>query len=296
MKRLANHLYFVCSACNEEFSFEEFKKNKICKNCGKFLTLENKRTRPAEGELKGKGEISVDSRVTKLLELKIDSKDLVPSLEKEASILIKDDPFAFILVAVLDRGTKAEIIWTIPYYITRLKGSLEPSYFANASLNELAQIVQNLPVRPRYTNDAPRTMQELSRIIVNEFGGDASKLWENRSSKAVEATVRRVYGVGPGIASMITLLLERWFEVKFNDVDHRGMDVKPDVHVIRVFKRLGFITESNSQAALMAARRLNPDYPGALDPPTWMIGRNYCNANSPKCSRCPMDSCCPKLM
>ena len=76
-----------------------------------------------------------DSRVKKLLEFRetIDSRDLVPVLVKEAADLIKNDPFAFMLAAVLDRGTKTEIIWTIPYYNKHQLGRLDPFFFANAS-------------------------------------------------------------------------------------------------------------------------------------------------------------------
>jgi len=248
--------------------------------------------------ISGKPDGVLDARVKKLLELRetINAADLVPVLVKEAGFLIKNDPFAFILAAVLDRGTKAEIIWTIPYYIKEQLGTLQPSYFANATIDDLVEVIRRLPVKPRYTRDAPRTMQELSRIIVQEYSGQAQKIWENRTSKAVETTMRRVYGVGPGIASMITLLLERWFKVEFNDLDHRDMDVKADVHVIRVFNRIGFISESNSQAALLAARKLNPPYPGALDSATWMIGRKYCYATNPACYQCQVKDCCPKII
>jgi endonuclease III len=91
---------------------------------------------------------------------------------------------------------------------------------------------------------------------------------------------------------MITNLLLRWYDVKFNDLNR--IDVKPDVHVIRVFYRLGFISKADSQSALLAARKLNPAYPGALDAGVWLIGRKYCNATGPVCQQCPIDSCCPK--
>ena len=221
---------------------------------------------------------------------------MVPVLIPEAADLIKNDPFAFLLAAVLDRGTKTEIIWTIPYYIKELLGDLNPSFFATASLDELMELLQNIPAKPRYVSDAPRTMKQVALIVVNEFGGDTKKLWENRSSRAVKGILQRIYGVGPGIASMIVLLLEQWFKVQFNDVDHQDMDVKPDVHVIRVFFRLGFISKADSQTALNAARRLSPDYPGALDAPTWTIGRNWCSAYNPNCMDCPMGTSCPKIL
>ena len=122
-----------------------------------------------------------------------------------------------------------------------------------------------MPVKPRYINDAPHTIKELAQIVVREFDGETRKIWENRDSEFVKRTFQRIYGVGPGISSMIVLLLERCFKVKFNDLDHKNMDIKPDVHTIRVFYRLGFISEPSEDSAVKVARRLNPEYPGALD-------------------------------
>lgn len=290
----------MCSSCGKEHSMEEFQKTRFCDNCGKFLSINDKRMRKEDSEFGGKKngtkESEIDFRAKKLLAFgqSIDSGDLVPVLVREAADLVKTDPFAFILAAVLDRGTKTEIIWTIPYYIKKQLGSLAPSFFAYASLDELRQVIQKLPVKPRYVNDAPRTVKELSQLIMKEFDGEAKKLWENRRSSAVKATLERIYGVGPGIASMIVLLLEEWFKVHFDDVDHRNMDVKSDVHVIRVFYRLGLTSKPDSNATLSAARRLNPSYPGALDAPTWTIGRKWCTAFNPNCNTCPLADCCPK--
>ena len=298
-------IIYVCPNCGGPHSLEEFNESRFCHHCGKFLTSSDRRlmeqnkiknTKTSRRTTQNKTRADKDPRVKKLLEFAetVDAQELVPVLEEKAAELIKEDPFAFALAGVLDRGTKAEIIWTIPYYIKKQLGDLNPYFFANASLEELEKIIQKLPVKPRYVTDAPHTLRGLSRIIVNECNGQTQKLWENKSSRAVKATFERIYGVGPGIASMIILLLERWFGVHFNDVDHRNMDVKSDVHIVRVFHRLGFISEPDSNSALKAARRLNPAYPGALDPPAWTIGRNWCTAFSPRCNRCPLNEVCPK--
>ena len=250
-------------------------------------------------ETSNKGDLmKKDPRVIALLEFreKVSAHELVPVLEKEATILIKEDPFAFLFAGVLDRGTKAEIIWTIPYYIKKQNGVFNPRFFAGASLLDLDTIFHQLPRKPRYINDAPRTVKELSQLVMEEYGGQAQKIWENKDSRTVKATLEGIYGVGPGIASMIVLLLERWYGVYFNDIDHRNMDVKPDVHIIRVFNRLGFITEYKPDAALRIARELNPEYPGALDTPAWKIGRTWCTAFAPDCDQCPMNKVCPKII
>jgi endonuclease-3 len=244
---------------------------------------------------KSKDEISL--RVEKLLEFgeKVTAEELVPVLVKEAAKDITD-PFAFVLAGVLDRGTKAEVIWTIPYYLKQQLVKLDPYFFANASIEEIAEIFRKLPRKPRYINDAPYTVKGLAKIIVNEYNGQTQKLWENRRAQSVQATLERIYGVGPGIASMIILLLERWFKIHFDDIDHTKMDVKSDVHIIRVFQRLGFISEPTSTAALEAARRLNPKFPGALDAPAWYIGRNWCTASISRCDQCPVTEVCPKVI
>lgn len=237
-----------------------------------------------------------DSRVKILLEFgkTINPQELFPVLQNGAASLIEDNPFAFALATVLDRGTKAEVIWTIPYYLQKEIGELNPEFFVGKTIDEIEKIFQRLPLKPRYMNDAPRTIKELSEIVVNEFNGDASEIWKNRNSKEVKTTFQRVHGVGPGISSMAVLLLERCFGIQFNDIDHRNMDVKPDIHVIRVFSRLGFISQLNEKEALKAARMLNPKYPGALDAPIWVIGRKWCTPDAPQCVHCPVNEVCPK--
>jgi len=242
--------------------------------------------------------MSKDLRVVHLLEFgkQIRPRELFPALHEKAALLIEENPFAFALAAVLDRGIKAEIIWTMPYYLQKQLGDVSPRQFVNKSNEDLERIFRSLPAKPRYVTDAPRTVKELSKIVLHEYDGDVTKIWTNKTASYVKAIFQRIYGVGPGISSMIVLLLERYFGVQFSDLDHRTMDVKPDVHIVRVFSRLGFISEANETEALKAARRLNPEYPGALDSPTWMIGKKWCAPTQPHCGNCPLNLVCPKII
>jgi len=239
-----------------------------------------------------------DPRIKALLDFgkRIYPRDLFPVRCEEAAVLIEKNPFAFAFAAVLDRGTKAEIIWTVPYYIQKYTGDLNPHFFANKSIEELENIFQSLLEKPRYINDAPRTVKELSEMVLNEYNGDVTRIWKGKSASYVKRTFQRIYGVGPGIASMIVLLLEKCFKVHFKDVDHKSMDVKPDVHIVRVFYRLGLIKNPNPTEAVEAARRFNPEYPGALDAPTWVVGRKWCISVLPRCEECPLENVCPKNM
>jgi len=237
-----------------------------------------------------------DPRVTCLLEFGkgIRPRELFPVLCEDAALLIEKNLFAFALAAVLDRGTKSEVIWTIPYYLQKRIGDLSPFSLVNMSVEELERIFRSLPVKPRYITDAPRTVKELSRIVVREYDGDVKRIWQDKTAAFVKATFQRIYGVGPGIASMIVLLLEKCFKIRFTDLDHRTMDVKPDVHIVRIFQRLGFISVSDEAEALEAARKLHPEYPGALDAPAWVIGKKWCTSFAPLCPKCPLNNVCPK--
>ena len=210
--------------------------------------------------------------------------------------MLENDPFAFALAGVLDRGQKAEIIWTIPYAIKQKVGELNPQYFLKKTNEEIESLFRSLPYKPRYITDAPLTVRGLSKIIVDQYGGNTSKIWQNRSAAYVKSILQQIHGVGPGISSMMVLLLERHFKLHFNDLDHRVMDVKADIHVIRVFYRMGLIGDIKEQDALEAARRLNPEYPGELDAPLWRIGKQWCKPYSPLCNQCVVSQVCPKKL
>ena len=172
--------------------------------------------------------------ISRLLQLNdgLDPAVLFPSLIPEAAEFVVSDAYAFSMATCLDRGTRAEIIWTIPYDLRARLGTLRPDDIHGLSIAELASVLATLPRRPRYHNDAPRTISDLTRIVVEEFGSNAALIWQDRSAAEVKATFRRIHGVGPGIASMAVLLIEG-LSYSVSDIDRSQMDIKPDVHTVR---------------------------------------------------------------
>jgi endonuclease III len=221
---------------------------------------------------------------------------LFDTIIPEAAPLVATDPYAFAIATCLDRGTKADIIWTIPYDMKNSLGHLDPYRISQMSLEELADMFASLPRRPRYVNDAPRTLQELTRIVVEECDGDAANIWNGKRASEVNRTFRSIHGVGPGIANMAVLLIEMAFGVRFDDLDRRKMDIKPDVHTVRVLYRLGVSSAKTELAAVEAARRLSPDYPGEVDSHLWNIGRTWCHPTAPECFACCVESVCAKRL
>jgi len=232
----------------------------------------------------------------KLLEFgkTIENERLFPTVVPEAEPLVANDPYAFAIAVCLDRGTKAELIWTIPYDIKHALGHLDPQRIIQMSLDDLADMFDKLPRKPRYVNDAPKTIQELTRIVIDECNGDAANLWRDRRAAEVNRTLVSIHGVGPGIANMGVLLIEKAFGIRFSDLDRTRMDIKSDVHTMRVAYRLGVSKEMTEEAAMSATRKMHPEFPGELDAPMWEIGRSWCFASEPNCSECPMSRDCAR--
>jgi endonuclease III len=91
---------------------------------------------------------------------------------------------------------------------------------------------------------------------------------------------------------MATNILARDFKVEFSD--YYSVDVSADVHLRRVFTRLGLISEGASvEEVIYRARALHPEFPGLMDLPAWEIGRKWCRPSNPRCGECYMLEACP---
>jgi endonuclease III len=132
--------------------------------------------------------------------------------------------------------------------------------------------------------------------IVQEYDGDAAKIWSGSPSSA-EVVYRFLAfdGVGPKIGSMASNILARDFKIPFED--YFSIDISADVHVRRVFSRLGLCKENATvEQVIYKARALYPQFPGIMDWPCWEIGRNWCKSGSPECDECYMKEICPTAL
>lgn len=176
-----------------------------------------------------------------------------------------------------------------------MTGYFDALLFYRLALDVIAGLFTRLPRKPRYMHDAPRTFAEVTRLVVEECEGDAVRLWASQRAAPVRRALLEIHGVGPGIASMVLLLIERAYSIRFSDLDHSRMDIKPDVHTVRVLYRLGAAPTMQESAAISAARTLNPSFPGDIDEPLWLAGRKWCTAANPSCTVCPLHGYCPQI-
>jgi len=193
----------------------------------------------------------------------------------------------------MDRQIRAEKAWLIPQEMReRLNGDFSIGKLAPLRVEKITRLMSKPYPLHRYLDIMSGVFFSGVRRIVQQYGGDASRIWEGTPSSA-EVVYRFLEfdGAGPKIASMAANILAREFKVPFSD--YYSINISADVHVIRVFERLGLTGPNPSPAqVIFKARALYPEFPGLMDLPCWEIGRQYCRPSDPNCGECIMNRHC----
>jgi uncharacterized HhH-GPD family protein len=207
---------------------------------------------------------------------------------------VHQDDFAFLLAAIFDQGVRAERAWRAPLDLRDRLGHLDPAHIA-AEPKVVAEAIRRPKALHRFVNKTPRWVVSAAGRVLSEYEGDAGNIWRG-SPTAVQ--VRDRLDAFPGIsqkkAAMAVMLLWRNRDVPIDGMD--GCDVAVDIHLRRVFLRTGLAERDEPSHLIRVARDLYPTLPGALDPPAWAIGREWCHASVPECPECRLTDVCPKLV
>jgi len=219
--------------------------------------------------------------------------------ELEADRLLNDieeTPHAFLVACVMDRQVKAELAWLIPYRFMEKLGDFEFSTLQSLTLEQVEELMTRPTPLHRFPSKMSRNFYLALRLLEDQYGGNASLIWEDRPSSAtVVYRFLEFRGVGPKIATMAANILARDFKIPLSD--HYSIDISVDVHIRRVFVRLGLTgPKPTSEQIICRARALNPGFPGLLDLPAWKIGRRWCKPRRPDCLACYMNKVCPSVV
>jgi uncharacterized HhH-GPD family protein len=111
----------------------------------------------------------------------------VPSLhlsqDPAADELLSSDPLALLIGLVLDQQIPLERAFSAPLDLKeRLGGSLDAEQIATMDPEKLAAVFAARPALHRFPAANAKRVQELCRIVVDEYHGDASSVWEEATS------------------------------------------------------------------------------------------------------------------
>ena len=218
--------------------------------------------------------------------------------EKNARLCdIESEAHLFLIACLMDRQITAEKAWNIPFALEQRIGRFTMQSLSEMGEADIIQAMKEPALLHRLWKVQSIYLMKMSHQVVAKYGGMANKIWSG-CPKSAEIVWRflEFEGIGPKIATMATNILVRDLKVKVSDKS--SIDVSVDTHVGRLFTRLGLSESRDRDAIVYRARDLCPDYPGVLDLPLWVIGREYCHAGRPpsclKNNDCPLYEYCPK--
>lgn len=214
--------------------------------------------------------------------------------DEDADRLVREDPFAFLLAVISDMGIRAERAWALPYHLRKRLGYLTPRELA-ASPESVRAAVQQEPKLHRFVNNVPTWLVQAAQIVLDQYGGDASRIWSDTPTATVlRQRLENFPGIAQKKAAMAVEILARTLGVPLTEMN--GSDIAYDVHVRRVFLRTGLASRDEVTHMVAVARTLHPERPGALDLPAWDIGRRWCRPTEPDCPACPLAAACARLI
>jgi endonuclease III len=241
-----------------------------------------------------------DRLVRKGLELFNSPAELVDFTGNDAADLLLNDfdnhPHAYVLACIMDRQIKAEKAWMIPYLISKKTCSFDFEFLLGLSQEEIHKLMTEPTPLHRFPKEMSLNFYKAIELINNKYQGNAANIWNDIPSSAV--IVNRFLefrGVGQKIATMAANILVRHFKIKLKD--YVCIDISVDIHVIRVFERLGFVAKNaTTDQIVLTAKSLHPEFPGLMDFPAWEIGRKWCRPTNPICNDCYLNDICLKVI
>lgn len=216
---------------------------------------------------------------------------------------LKEFPHAFVLGCLANFQMKSvERVWQIPYVVfTELK-AFSMTDLLKHSESDFMSVFNEKRLHRFNDKVGIRFYQAIQKIHV-EYNDNAANIWKNEPCASnVVSRFRSFEGAGPKISTMAVNILYRRFKVPFNDLT--GIDISSDLHVRRVFRRMGYVdgnlsNEKTNKFVIKTAQKLYPEYPGIFDIGCWEIGKTYChpkNERTPDCMNCPLSNECKKLI
>ncbi|QRY61225.1 Fe-S cluster assembly protein HesB [Gordonia sp. PDNC005] len=132
-----------------------------------------------------------------------------------ADELLSTDPFALLAGMLLDQQFPMERAFAGPAKIKDRFGTLDPAAIAAAEPEAFADLCATPPAVHRYGRSMAGRIQELARVVVDEYNGDTASIWTTaRSGEELFGRIRALPGFGEQKAKIFTALLAKQLDVK----------------------------------------------------------------------------------
>ncbi len=181
-----------------------------------------------------------------------------------------NDPYLVLIACILSLRTNDKT--TYPATLRMLELGRTPEDFAKCDVKELEKAIYPVGF---YANKAKQIV-ELSKELVEKYNSKVPESIEEMT---------KFNGVGRKTANLV---MSQGF---------RKPAICVDVHVHRIFNRLGYIKTKNPEETEFALREKLPEKYW-IDINTLLVthGQNVCKPINPKCDICPVKDLCKKII
>ena len=132
-----------------------------------------------------------------------------------ANKLLETDPYALLIGLVLDQQVKMEKAFGGPYELKGRLGHLDVRKIATMDPDRLNAVFRERPALHRFPGSMAGRVQALSKVIVEEYGGDAGSVWmAARNGDDLAARIKKLPGFGDMKVKILVAILAKRFGVK----------------------------------------------------------------------------------
>jgi uncharacterized HhH-GPD family protein len=118
---------------------------------------------------------------------------------EEANELLAREPLALLIGFALDQQVTVPAAFTGPLKIQQRLGTLDAAKIASLPPDRIELVFRERPAVHRFPGVMARRVQELCAYVQDEYGGDASRLWEDAADSD---DLRLRIGALPGFGEM----------------------------------------------------------------------------------------------
>lgn len=136
--------------------------------------------------------------------------------DEKADALLSKDPLALLIGMLLDQQIPLEKAFHSPLDLKkRLGGKLDVKKIAAMDEEELSEIFRRPPALHRFPAANAKRVQELCRLILDEYGGKADRVWKDATDgEDLLRRVRSLPGFGEQKAKIFVALLGKQMGVQ----------------------------------------------------------------------------------
>jgi uncharacterized HhH-GPD family protein len=162
----------------------------------------------------------------------------------EANRLIASEPLALLVGFAIDQQVTVQQAFSGPLKLKERIGTLDAGAIAGMDPERLEAAFRQTPAIHRFPRAMAQRVQELCAVVVDEYGGDAARVW---TEAADGADLRKRIGALPGFGKMKINGLGSVLALHFG--------VEPARELVPEYPCLGKINSAEDLAEYQAAKR-----------------------------------------